>query len=110
MKLGILLAKDPITYRDASTALKIADAALDRGDEVQLFLLDSGVLLADSAGNEPVHSRMRSLLKRGGRAVLCEKNAGERGIEGRVMEGVEVDSVVESGRIAEHSDRFLALT
>ncbi|MBS1263264.1 MAG: hypothetical protein MAG715_00438 [Methanonatronarchaeales archaeon] len=110
MRLGILLARDPVTYHDAHTALHVAEAGLERGDEVEVFLLDEAVYLADSAGDEAVHVKVQSLMERGLRVVLCHHNASERGMEDRVLEGVEVESVIENGRMARESDRYLSFT
>lgn len=110
MKLAILLARDPITYQDAHTALHVAESALERGDEVELFLLDEATALANDKGDSRVHQKLVSLAERGMRAVLCEHNATQRGIGDHVSKHVETKSVVENGRIAAESDRYLAFT
>lgn len=110
MKLGILLARDPLTHQDAHTALHIAEAALERGDDVDLFLLDEAVTLAHSKGESRIQEKLVSLMERGMRAVLCRHNAEVRGVGDRIRKGVEIESVIENGRIAAESDRYVAFT
>lgn len=110
MKLAILLARDPLTHQDAHTALHVAESALERGDEVEIFLLDGATILANEKGDSRIHQKLVSLVERGMRAVLCEHNATQRGFGDRVSRHVETMSVVENGRIAAESDRYLSFT
>jgi len=71
---------------------------------------DEAVRLADARGDSKVHVKLISLAERGLRPVLCQHNAGERGIGDRIAGEVEVESVIENGRIAEDCDRYLAFT
>jgi len=111
MKLGILLARDPLTYQDAHTALHVAESALERGDEVKLFLLDEAVALADSRLDKRVNVKLQSLIERGLEAYLCQHNAEERGVEEHVMEDIELSSTAsDNRRMVKESDRYLAFT
>jgi len=62
-KLGLLLSTDP-RHPNLETGLALAEAALDRGVDVYLYLVDDGVRSIDDA-------RIQDLGRRGAKLFVC---------------------------------------
>jgi sulfur relay (sulfurtransferase) complex TusBCD TusD component (DsrE family) len=69
-KLGILLTTSP-EHANTHSVIKLAEAALEQGIDVRIFLMCDGVLNVN-------HPPFFSLLDKGADICLCEQNLNER--------------------------------
>ncbi len=69
-KLGILLTTSP-EHSNTNTAIKLAEAALQKGVEVRIFLMCDGVLNIN-------HLPFLYLTDKGADICLCQQNLNER--------------------------------
>lgn len=97
-KLGILLMNGPDS-QDVYTAIGLANAALDRGMEVDIFMMHAAVLNAAVAGLE-------TLADRGARIAVCTHNADE--VKAARSEKFVYGSQYDHSNIVNDSDRYLA--
>ncbi|MBI4316893.1 MAG: DsrE family protein [Chloroflexi bacterium] len=97
-KLGILLTTSPES-ENTHTVVRLAEAALAAGNEVQVFLMCDGVHNADD-------KRFLAILDRGAQVVVCAHNCIERSVSQR--ESIVWGSQYDLAQIVEQSDRFLA--
>ena len=70
-KLGMLLSTGPEHAANLDTALGLSDAALARGADLYLYLIDDGVRALDDA-------RVRALSDRGGKLFVCAYGCQKR--------------------------------
>ena len=69
-KLGLLLTTSP-EHANTNTVIKLAEAALEKGVEVRIFLMCDGVF--------NIHSiSFLRLTDKGAQACLCQQNLNER--------------------------------
>jgi sulfur relay (sulfurtransferase) complex TusBCD TusD component (DsrE family) len=100
-KLGLMLSTAP-DHPNLETALGLADAALARGAEVYLYLIDDGVrALADP--------RVRALPPRGARLFVCAYGCQKRRIPLEDIEGVTYCGLVVLTDVINGTHRFIAL-
>ena len=97
-KLGLMLTTSTES-ENTHTVIKLAEAALEEGLEVSIFLMCDGVY---NMSVEPLNA----LAERGARLSLCAHNADERKLEkkGPILFGSQYDLA----DIVAESDRFLA--
>jgi sulfur relay (sulfurtransferase) complex TusBCD TusD component (DsrE family) len=98
-KLGIFLSTSPES-ENTHTVIKLAEAALERGHEVHIFIMCDGVHNAFVPGFE-------ALVDKGARLVLCSHNLAERHrpkIEGTIVCGSQYDHA----QLVSQVDRYLA--
>ena len=69
-KLGLLLTTSP-EHANTNTVIKLAEAALEKGVEVRIFLMCDGVLNIN-------HISFLKLTDKGGQICLCQQNLNER--------------------------------
>ena len=69
-KLGLLLSSEP-GHDNLETALGLSTAALDRGLDVYLYLIDDAVLAVE-------HSRVQALAARGLKLFVCAYGCQKR--------------------------------
>ncbi len=100
-KLGLMVSTGP-DHVNVATALGLAGAALDRGDEVYLYLIDDGVRLLDDA-------RIRQLPDRGARLFVCAYGCQKRGIPLEDTPSVSYCGLVVLTDVINGTDRFIAL-
>ncbi len=99
-KICILVTSSPES-ENSRTLAKITEAAINMGQQVQIFLMCDGVY-------HILHQNFLALVEKGAEATLCSHNAMERELEKRP--GVHFGSQYDlAGMIAE-ADSFLALT
>ncbi len=98
--LGILLTTSP-EHEDASTAVRLAEAALAQGIEVKIFVMCDGVYQLSN----PV---FLGLKQRGAELCMCAQNAVERQVDKRpeVISGSQYDLA----QYVNEADRFISLT
>ena len=100
-KLGLMLSTAP-EHPNLTTAVALAEAALDRGADVYLYLIDDGVrALADD--------RLRALPKRGARLFACAYGCQKRHIALEDASDVTYCGLVVLTDVINGTDRFIAL-
>jgi sulfur relay (sulfurtransferase) complex TusBCD TusD component (DsrE family) len=100
-KLGLLLSTAP-EHPNLATALALAEAALTRGVDVYLYLIDDGVrALADP--------RLRALPARGVRLFACAYGCQKRGLPLEDSPDVTYCGLVVLTDLLNGTDRFIAL-
>jgi DsrE/DsrF-like family len=98
-KLGIFLTTSP-EHENTHTVIKLAEAAIGRGHQVQIFIMCDGVHNAFLPGFE-------ALVDKGARLVLCSHNLAERHrpkLEGAIVCGSQYDHA----QLVSEVDRYLA--
>jgi predicted peroxiredoxin len=100
-KLGLLLSTGP-DHPNIDTALGLSTAALDRGADLYLYLIDDGVsVLSDS--------RIRSLPGRGAKLFVCAYGCQKRRIPLEDSPDLTYCGLVVLTDIINGTDRFIAL-
>jgi sulfur relay (sulfurtransferase) complex TusBCD TusD component (DsrE family) len=108
MQIGILLASGP-GREDGRTVLPLAQAALDRGHRVHLFLMKEGVEYVRSRAGNPYAEALGRLMAAGAEVTLCALNARRQGLDkADAIPGVVFGSQYDHARIVAASDRYLA--
>ncbi|MBI3328906.1 MAG: DsrE family protein [Nitrospinae bacterium] len=98
-KLGVLLTTSPES-ENTHTVIKLAEAAIARGSEVDIFIMCDGV-------HNAFDTRFEGLVAQGVRIVLCSHNLSERQrpkIEGAIVCGSQYDHA----QLVHNADRYLA--
>jgi sulfur relay (sulfurtransferase) complex TusBCD TusD component (DsrE family) len=108
MKFGILITTG-MEHRDLYTASRLAQAALNQGHEVRMFVMGDGVdHLADYPKN-PSLQDLKQLLEAGVEVTCCAVNSELRGLtKDGLVPGVRWGSQYDHARIVNWSDRYLA--
>lgn len=114
LKIALQVMVPPYTYEDLDSALNIAEACLDRGHEVVLFLFSDAILAANAAlkpvrtdRNIPV--RMGELIENKGLKVdICGICMDYRGVRrDSVVPGSAASGLPELADLIYTSDRFI---
>ena len=115
-RLTILLMSGPMKAMEPNTALKLADAALNKGYDVDIFCYGEGVL-SIKEGQAPkrfpnIGNELKELLKRGLKVAVCETCSGARGLQlGEEIEGSKIGSLTKDFvEFLDESDRLVTLT
>ena len=102
-KLGLLLSTPP-SHPSVETVVQLAQAALRRGVEVYLYLIDEGVKTA-------VDQRYLSLLDAGVKMSVCAYGCQQHGVLTTSVDSrVSLSGLVVLSGIIDGCDRFLAFT
>ena len=102
-KLGLLLSTPP-SHPSVETVVELAQAALRRGVEVYLYLIDEGVKTA-------VDQRYLSLIDDGMKMSVCAYGCQRYGISTVVVDSrASLSGLVVLSGIIDGCDRFLAFT
>ena len=101
-KFGMLLSTGPEHATNLEAALGLSEAALARGAELYLYLIDDGVRALDDA-------RVRALPDRGARLFVCAYGCQKRRIPLEETEGVSYCGLVVLTDLINGTDRFVAL-
>lgn len=114
--IGFLLTAAPLQTEHPETAFRIAEAALDKGHDVQMFFYLDGVYNPNQCQTFPdlavmPHDRVRTLLDKGAKIVACGICVNARGLQnGRdYVEGVVVGGLPDFAEIVSESDRLISL-
>ena len=99
-KLGMLLSTSP-DHPNVATAAGLADAALARGDDLYLYLIDEGVRALDDA-------RIAALPGRGAKVFVCAYGCQKRGLPLRAADEVTYCGLVVLTELLNATDRFVA--
>ena len=100
-KLGLLLSTGA-DHPNLETAVALSDAALSRGAQVYVYLIDEGVRALDDA-------RVAGLADRGARLFVCAYGCQKRGLPLRDPERVTYCGLVVLTDLINGTDRFVAL-
>ena len=100
-KLGVLLSTG-LEHPNLATAVGLADAALDRGVELYLYLIDDGVRALDDP-------RIHALPARGAKLFVCAYGCQKRRIPLRDADTVTYCGLVVLTDLINATDRFIAL-
>ena len=101
-KLGILLSTGPEHPGNVETALGLGTAALARGADLYLYLIDEGVRALDDP-------RIGSLPDRGAKLFVCAYGCQKRGLPLRDADRVTYCGLVVLTDLINGTDRFVAL-
>ena len=100
-KFGLLLSTGP-EHTNLQTALGLSEAALARGLQLYLYLIDDGVRALDDP-------RVGALADRGARLFVCAYGCQKRGLPLRDPERVTYCGLVVLTDLINGTDRFVAL-
>jgi sulfur relay (sulfurtransferase) complex TusBCD TusD component (DsrE family) len=100
-KLGVLLSTG-LEHPNLETAVGLSDAALDRGTELYLYLIDDGVRALDDP-------RIQALPARGAKLFVCAYGCQKRRIPLRDADTVTYCGLVVLTDLINGTDRFIAL-
>jgi tRNA 2-thiouridine synthesizing protein D len=116
MKITIQAMVQPYSQQDLDTAIKIADAALEKGHEVTIFLFSDAILAANFKV-KPVRSDRNipeiletMIAEKGLKVDICGICMDYRGItEDMIIEGSAPSGLPELAELISTSDRFISL-
>ncbi|MGJ8455826.1 DsrE/DsrF/TusD sulfur relay family protein [Pseudothermotoga sp. U03pept] len=116
MKITIQVMVPPYTYEDLDTAMKIAEAAVERGHEVNLFLFADSVLCVNK-NVKPIRidrnipQKLKQMIEQGKlRVDICGICMDYRGITtDMIIEGSKPSGLPELAALFASSDRFINL-
>jgi sulfur relay (sulfurtransferase) complex TusBCD TusD component (DsrE family) len=100
-KLGLMLSSEP-SHDNLDTALGLTDAALARGVDVYLYLIDDAVTAVEDA-------RVQALAARGLKLFVCAYGCQKRRIPLRDADTVTYCGLVVLTDLINATDRFIAL-
>jgi sulfur relay (sulfurtransferase) complex TusBCD TusD component (DsrE family) len=102
-RLGILLSTPP-SHPSVETVIQLAQAALRRGIDVYLYLIDEGV-------KTTTDDRYLSLLDGGAKMSVCAYGCQQHGISTITIDSrMSLSGLVVLSGIIDGCDRFLAFT
>ncbi|MCL5264980.1 MAG: DsrE family protein [Chloroflexi bacterium] len=114
--LGFLLTLGPFQFENWDTAASLAEAALDKGHEVRMFLYLDGVYNPVKLQTFPdldvmPKDRFAALASRGAKIIACGICVNARGLEkGKdYVEGVKVGGLPDFAEIVAESDSLITL-
>ena len=103
LKLGLLLSTPP-SHPSVETVVQLAQAALRRGVEVYLYLIDEGVKTA-------VDRRYISLIDARVKMSVCAYGCQQHGVPTTTVDSrISLSGLVVLSGIIDRCDRFLAFT
>ena len=103
LKLGLLLSTPP-SHPSVETVIQLSQAALRRGVDVYLYLIDEGVKTATD-------QRYLSLIDAGVKMSVCAYGCQQHGIPTVMVDSrVSLSGLVVLSGIIDACDRFLAFT
>jgi sulfur relay (sulfurtransferase) complex TusBCD TusD component (DsrE family) len=102
-KLGLLLSTAP-SHPSVDVVVQLAQAALRRGVEVYLYLIDEGVKMA-------IDRRYIGLIDAGVKMAVCVYGCQQHGVSTAAIDSrVSLSGLVVLSGIIDGCDRFLAFT
>jgi len=116
LKITIQVMVPPYSYQDLDTALNIADAGLDKGHDVSIFLFADSVLstftqVKPIRMDRNIPERMQTLIaEQGLRVDICGICMDYRGVSPQeVIRGAKPSGLPELAALLASSDRFINL-
>ena len=115
-KLLIFLSDSPFQHESVDNALELSEAALEKGHEVNIFLMMDGIYnpINSQSGKPfqmtPVSERLESLMRRGVRISSCRVCMELRGVALEdLAEGADMGGIFDLSEMVEESDVILSL-
>ena len=115
-KLTIILTEGPYRSQYADIAYKIANAALDMGYDVNMFLYMDATHIPKKGQNPHsfpnVGDRYRKLVKKGAdirACIRCATSRGHTGIKDPYISGVRITSVYDIPQWVQESEKVISL-
>ncbi len=115
-KIGFLLTTGPFQFQNWKTAADIADAALDKGHEVAIFMYLDGVYNPLETQKFPEWDvlpveRFIALKDKGATLIACGICVNARGLEGGkdFFEGTKIGGLPDFAEIIGESDALISL-
>lgn len=114
-RIGILLTAAPFQFEGWETAVDLADAALEKGHDVDFFLYIDGVYNPVKHQSFPgsivlPHQRFAALLERGARVTVCGLCAQVRGLKpADYVAGVATGGLPDLAALIGEVDRLVSL-
>lgn len=111
--LGIVITKTPTASDLVQNTLKLSHHAIDRGQEVTIFLLSDGVWLAKKNQTGPTSEELKALLSKKTSVVASRQHLKGAGItENELWGGITISDkpyhdLVEN--VMEHWDRVITI-
>jgi tRNA 2-thiouridine synthesizing protein D len=116
LKITIQVMVPPYSYQDLDTALNIAEAGLDKGHDLGIFLFADSILSTFShvkpiRMDRNIPERMKAMIaERGLRVDICGICMDYRGVRaGETIEGAKPSGLPELAMLMATSDRFINL-
>lgn len=114
MKIGFLCLMTPYTYQNIDTAIALAEAALDKGHECQIYLYMDGVIAATGQmkpGNDRhIGNKLQELIARGVQVIPCSVCCNYRGLlKDQTAENIKQSGLAALGRMVDNFDRVITL-
>ncbi|HEU5395199.1 MAG TPA: DsrE family protein [Candidatus Methylomirabilis sp.] len=107
MTFGFLLTTSP-ERADARTVVRLAEAALEAGHRVELFLMNDGVYNVVAVPKHPVSGDFVRLMEAGAAITVCATNTGPRGVtKDAALPGVRFGSQYDHAQMVARADRVL---
>ena len=100
-KLGLMLSTKP-EHPNFRTAVELSCAALDRGGDVYLYLIDDGVYAKD-------RPEVRELAQRGAKLFVCAYGCQKRGVPLSDPDTFTYSGLVVLTDLINGCERFIAL-
>ncbi len=102
--LLLVLSKDPYTTEIPELVLEIGSRAREKGNDVSLYLVEDGVT---AARESEFGGKLKEALGKGISVFADDKAVLSRGLDGKLIDGVEIkdisillDFIMESDRVA----------
>ena len=115
-KLLIFLSDSPFQHESVDHAVEISEASLEKGHEVNIFLMMDGVYNPVASQNgepfqlTPAYERLGSLMERGVRVSCCRVCMELRGVAHESLaDGADMGGIFDLSEMAEESDAILSL-
>ncbi|HFD87109.1 MAG TPA: hypothetical protein ENJ35_05495 [Gammaproteobacteria bacterium] len=108
--LGLVVGGTP-SSAEMRVALRIADAAIDNGVTVRLFLIGDGLGIAlNTKSNKGPFKTFRSILSRGADVTLCSVMLRDRGCPSEfILPEVVLGSLIYFAEMVKTCDRIICL-
>jgi tRNA 2-thiouridine synthesizing protein D len=115
MKITLQAMVNPYTYEDVDTVIKIANAALDKGHEVSIFLFCDSAIASNAKikpvrGDRRIPDLLKEVIDRGAKVDICGICMDYRGItKDMIIEGSNPSGLPELAELIYNTDRFISL-
>ncbi len=115
MKIGFLVTLGPFQFENWETACNLADAALDKGHEVQMFFYLDGIYNPNKHQTFPdlptmPKDRFAKLVERGAKIIACGICVRARGQKGEdYIDGVSLGGLPDFAEMLGEVDRLVTL-
>jgi len=115
MKITVQVMLHPYTNQDVDTAIKIANAAVEKGHEAAIFFFSDSVLAINTKvrpvkGDRNIPQMIGELIKKGVEVHICGICFQYRGLpEDSIVPGAKLSGLPELASLIYESDRFINL-